>query len=183
MKTDVCPSSKYPKLESKFRKFIHNPQKIFSKYIKPGGSAIDIGCGPGFFTIELAKLVGEKGTVIGTDIQDEAITIINNKIKNTPLEKVVKAVKSSPESIGVTEKLDFILNFYVLHEVKNMKKFIEEIKFMMKPESIYMLVEPKGHVNKNEFAEELDIIKNTGFKLIESPKVFFSRTAVFKLSL
>jgi ubiquinone/menaquinone biosynthesis C-methylase UbiE len=182
MSTHVCPSSKYSMFESKIRKLVQNPKKLFSKYVKSGNSAIDIGCGPGFFTIGLAEMVGEKGYVIGADIQEDAFVKINKKISGTPFEKIIKTHKSNPDSIGINEKIDFILNFYVLHEVENKKKFIEEIKLMMKPESIYMLVEPKGHVNKKEFDEEVKLIENSGFKIVETPKIFTSRTAVFKLS-
>lgn len=181
MSNRVCPSSKYPSLESKFRKIFQNPVKIFSKYVKPGDKAADIGCGPGFFTIGLARIVGEKGCIYATDIQQEAINIINKKTKGTIYEKIIYPLKTENDSVCINDKVDFVLNFYVLHEVENKSKFVDEMKKLMKNEGTYMLVEPKGHVNKNQFDEEIKIIKSAGFSLIESPKIFFSRAAVFKL--
>jgi 2-polyprenyl-3-methyl-5-hydroxy-6-metoxy-1,4-benzoquinol methylase len=50
----VCPVEKAKHLDSFFRKILQNPQKILRKYINKGMTVLDFGCGPGFFTIEIA---------------------------------------------------------------------------------------------------------------------------------
>ena len=39
----------------------------------PGMKIMDIGCGPGFFTLPMAELTGKDGLVIAVDIQDEML--------------------------------------------------------------------------------------------------------------
>ena len=73
MKTDVCPASHAGFLSSSFRQLIHNPQKILGEFVAPGQTAADIGCGPGFFTLPLAQMVGENGTVVAADLQSEML--------------------------------------------------------------------------------------------------------------
>ena len=43
-------------------------------YLRPGMSVLDVGCGPGSITIELAKAVSP-GTVVGIDIDPAAVQL------------------------------------------------------------------------------------------------------------
>ena len=47
---------------------------------------LDIGCGPGFFSIELAKMVGKGGKIFSVDLQEVMLQKIRNKIQGTELE-------------------------------------------------------------------------------------------------
>jgi len=65
-KSSVHPHEVYsPKntaiLDTRLRRFINRPDRLAEKYVKPGGRILDISCGPGFFTWEFAKRVGEGG--------------------------------------------------------------------------------------------------------------------------
>jgi len=41
-----------------------NPYRLLNAAgLKPGQKALEVGCGPGFFTILATKIVGEKGRV------------------------------------------------------------------------------------------------------------------------
>jgi ubiquinone/menaquinone biosynthesis C-methylase UbiE len=181
MEEHVCPPWLYFSLGMSVRKKFQDPEKIFQPYVREGQTALDIGCGPGFFTYGLAGLVGGKGKVIAVDIQKKAIDTIVKKIKGTGLEKIVVPVLATSLEISVKEKADFVLNFWMLHEVKDKKLFINQMKAVMKPGALYLLVEPKIHVTAKSFEEELDIIRSCGLELVDSPKIRLSRTALFKL--
>ena len=66
----VCPSRHAGSLDNSFRRWLQNPQKILAPYIKEGMTVLDVGCGPGFFSVEIAKMVGKNGKVISADLQD-----------------------------------------------------------------------------------------------------------------
>ena len=76
----VCPMKVAGLLDSKFRKLFHNPNKILKPFIKRNISALDIGCGPGVFSIEIAKLMEGTGKVISVDMQEGMLEIIKKKI-------------------------------------------------------------------------------------------------------
>ncbi len=57
-KSKVCSVELAGGLDNKFRRFLQNPQKILKPYLKEGMTVLDLGCGPGFFTIEIAKMIG-----------------------------------------------------------------------------------------------------------------------------
>ena len=59
----VCPASGAGFLANPLRKLIHSPEKILDRYIQPGDTVLDFGCGPGFFTVPMARMAGETGMV------------------------------------------------------------------------------------------------------------------------
>ncbi len=67
----VCPVEIAGMLDGKLRRWVHNPVKILSPLITEGMTVLDVGCGPGFFSIEMARLVGADGSVIAADLQPD----------------------------------------------------------------------------------------------------------------
>src|SRR3954451_15320079 len=47
--------------------------------LKPGDTVCDLGCGNGFYSLKIAKLVGERGRVIGVDIQREMLELLKDR--------------------------------------------------------------------------------------------------------
>jgi len=181
-KTRVCPVEIAGLLDFSLRKRLQNPQKILKPFIKEGMTVLDVGCGVGFFSVEIAKMLNGTGKVIAADIQEGMLNIIKGKIKGTPLEQRIELHHSSFESIGVTEKVDFVLAFYMVHEVRNQRKFFEDLASILKPDGLVFIIEPKLHASKKAFITMVNMLKETGFTIIENPKVFFSRTIALTLN-
>ena len=107
----VCPVELAGSLDNNIRKWIQNPNKILAPFIKEGMKVLDIGCGPGFFSVEIAKMVGESGEVYSVDVQEGMLQKIRDKINGTPLEGIIKTIKCETNEINMLEKVDFILAF------------------------------------------------------------------------
>jgi ubiquinone/menaquinone biosynthesis C-methylase UbiE len=176
----VCPVENARALDIKIRKLVHNPKKILRPYIHEGMTVLDLGCGPGYFTIDLAKLVGKSGKVVAADLQDGMLDIVTQKIKVEKLNNIIELHKCNENSIGLFKKFDFILIFYMLHEIIDQSKFIKEIKSLLKSGGKILIVEPKFHVTKKEFINSTKLLKDNGFKLIKGPKVFLSRSIIIE---
>ena len=176
--THTCPVELAGGLDNSVRKLVQNPQKILKPYIKDGMTVLDVGCGPGFFSVEIAKMLNGIGKVIAADIQDGMLDKIRKKIKGTTLEQTVELHKSNYDSIGVVEKVDFVLAFWMIHEVRNQKIFFDELMSILKPNGLIFIIEPKIHVSKKAFKTMVNMLKECGFIIVESPKVFFSRTII-----
>lgn len=176
----ICSVEHAGVLDFSLRKWIHNPRKILDPYVGPGMTVLDFGAGPGFFTLEMARLVGESGKVIAADLQEGMLEKLRAKIQNTDLEKIITLHKTEEEKIGLGEKVDFALVFYVLHELPDQEKFLAELKTIMKPGAKALIVEPKFHVSKKDFQKSVDLMKKAGFEIIETPKIFMSRGVVVR---
>ena len=113
----ICPSELSGGLDNQPRRLTQNPRKILKPYISEGMKVLDLGCGPGFFSIEIAKMVNESGKVIAADLQEGMLKRVTRKIKGTELEQRVMLHKCQDGTIGITEKVDFIFAFYMVHEV------------------------------------------------------------------
>lgn len=179
-KNHVCPVKEAGFLDNSIRRWFQNPPKIVAPYVKEGMTALDFGCGPGFFTIDLAKMVGASGRVIAADLQEGMLDRLRMKIQGTELQDRICLHKCEANKIGLTEKVDFVLAFYMLHEVPDQEGFFKEIAEILKTKGRVLIVEPPFHVSKSDFEKTIKQAKNAGFVLTERPKVLLSKTVVLK---
>ena len=93
-------------------------------------------------------------------------------------EKIIVLHKCEADKVGVTEKVDFVLAFWMIHEVPDKQKLITELKSIIKPAGIIFIIEPKFHVTKSEFEKMIKILEKTSFEIIGRPKVFISRAVL-----
>ncbi|MGA9294079.1 MAG: class I SAM-dependent methyltransferase [Ignavibacteriaceae bacterium] len=175
----VCPLELADSLDSKIRSWLQNPVKILKPYVKKNITVMDIGCGPGFFTLPIARLVGENGKVIAADLQEGMLQKLHQKIAGTELEERIRLHKCEQDQIGIMEKLDFVLAFYMVHEIPKQDDFFKELKSLLNPNGSIFIVEPKlFHVSKKAFENMLLKAETAGLKPIEYPHLAFSRAVI-----
>ena len=170
-------------LESSFRYRFQNPKKILQPYIKPGMTVLDLGCGSGFFTTEIARLLDGSGKVIAADIQDEMLEMLRLKITGSALEPIIQIHKCQEKNLHLSDKVDFVLAFYSFHEMCYLDNIIDEIKLLIKPDGEVFIAEQKFHVPKSTFTEIINKMKKNGFEITGQPKVFLSRAVIMKLKI
>jgi ubiquinone/menaquinone biosynthesis C-methylase UbiE len=163
------------------RLLLQNPKKILGDYVKRGYTAVDIGCGPGFFSLALAKMVGEEGRVIAADIHKEMLDMVADGAEHLKLKPRIILHQCRADSLGIAEKADFVLAFWVAHEVPNMIRFFDEIVKMLKPKGLFFLAEPRFHVNASMFQHEIKQAAAAGLKPYKEVKVSLSRGMLFSL--
>ena len=158
----------------------HDPEIILKRFILPGDTVVDIGCGPGYFTIPMAYMVGEKGKVIAIDLQEKMIERLNKKIDRYFLvRKRIEPLVCQENDLNVNEQANFILTFWMVHEVTDPGKLFSQIKDILKPDSYYLLSEPKFHVRRKQFDSIVAKAKAAGLKPVEEAEIAFSRSMVF----
>ena len=177
----VCPVSLACGLDNRFRRWFQNPEKILAPFIQKGMTVMDMGCGPGFFTIALAGLVGESGRVIAVDLQEGMLQKLGKKIKGTELEKRITLHKCEADRINLSAQVDFALAFYMIHEVPDQERLFKDMLGLLKPGGRFLIVEPKlFHVSKKAFENTIDNAGAAGFDVNGGPGMLFSMSAILK---
>jgi ubiquinone/menaquinone biosynthesis C-methylase UbiE len=125
-------------------------------------------------------MVGETGKVIAVDVQDEMLQVVRKKAAKEGLESRIIAFKSVSNRIGISDKVDFALVFYMVHEVPNTEAFLKEVAALLRPKGKLLIVEPKFHVSESAFKRTLEAAQIAGLKAISEPQIRFSRSALFQ---
>jgi ubiquinone/menaquinone biosynthesis C-methylase UbiE len=143
-------------------------------------TALDVGCGPGFFSVELARLVGPSGRVFAADLQQGMLDKLARKIQGAEYSSRIRLVKCGPMDLNVTDTVDFILTFYMVHEVPDQPGFFRQLFPLLREGGAYLLVEPRlFHVSRHQFRETLRHAEAAGFVSAPGPRLPFSWSAVF----
>jgi ubiquinone/menaquinone biosynthesis C-methylase UbiE len=158
-----------------------NPKKLLAPLIREGMTVLEVGCGPGFFTIEAARLVGSGGKVIAVDLQQAMLDQIQDVLKDKEFGRRIILHKCSEDQIGVTEPVDLVLAIHVVHELPDRERFFTEMKSILKDDGTLFLMEPSFVVLGKEFKETLEIADKAGFRAEKQKRKLLSRTVVLTL--
>lgn len=150
-------------------------------YVKRGQTVADIGCGPGFFSVALAEMVGEEGRVLSVDLQPQMLAKVKAAAERRDLQSRIILHQCKEDSLNIDEKVDFALAFWMVHEVPDARRFFDDIVSILKPNGFFMLVEPKGHTNTAKFQSEISAACEAGLKPCKEIKVRISRGMLFSL--
>lgn len=177
----ICPWWAVPfTIDPPFRRFLHDPQKIVGPYLQPGMTALDVGCGVGYFSIPMAKIVGEQGKVIAIDLQQQMLNMLRRRAGKANVANRIKLHQCKECRINIDVEADFALIFAVLHEVSNQHLLLSEVFGCLKPGGKLLLAEPPIHVSNKKFAKEVAVAKDVGFQIIERPQLWWSKAVLFK---
>ena len=164
--------------DNPLRRLIHKPQKILGNYIKEGMTVMDLGCGMGHFSIGMAGLVGSSGKVIAVDLQQKMLDVMARRAQRSGLADRILPHLCRADDIGLEIPFDFILTFWMVHEVPDQETFFKQLNSVLAAEGKILIAEPKMHVTAEAFERTADIALSCGLQFIESPDIYFSRTAL-----
>jgi ubiquinone/menaquinone biosynthesis C-methylase UbiE len=150
------------------------PAEILAPHIRRGMKVLEPGSGMGFFTVELARLVGSSGRVVAVDIQPKMLERLKRRAAKAGVLDRVDTRVASPDSMGISDlrnSVDFTLAFAVVHEFPSAARFFAEVDEASKPGALLLFAEPKGHVKPPEFESELEAASQAGFNVVDHPSI------------
>jgi ubiquinone/menaquinone biosynthesis C-methylase UbiE len=142
--------------------------------LKPNQIVCDMGCGNGFYTLQIAKMMGEQGTVIGVDVQPEMLQMLRDRMDSEKIENVVPILGSYHSPRLPRGMIDLVLMVDVYHEFSHPQPMLSGIRNSLKPGGQVVLVEyraedksvpikPLHKMSKKQINREM---KANGFKLV-----------------
>lgn len=177
----VCPWYGIWTFDNLLRPLIHDRERIFGTWVRPGMTALDVGCGAGYFSLGLARLVGPGGKVISVDLQPQMLAMLERRARRAGLLDRITRQACTPDSLGLTGvQADFANAFWMVHEVPDPGVLLAEVRNALKSGGRLLVVEPRGHVSAQEFARLLELARTLGWDVEATPRIAFSRTALLE---
>jgi ubiquinone/menaquinone biosynthesis C-methylase UbiE len=113
--------------------------------VHEGDTVADIGCGPGFFTVPAAEIVGEHGRVLAGDIQGEMLAAARSRVVERGLTNV-RMVKTSDTEVPLPAGCaDLVLLAFTLSEIGQRARFLHRVARVLKPEGRIVVIEWQKH--------------------------------------
>jgi ubiquinone/menaquinone biosynthesis C-methylase UbiE len=162
----ICPWWIGYLLACPVRRFLQNPGKILSPFVKEGMTLLDIGSAMGFFSLPMARLAGDKGKVVCVDLQEKMLASLIRRAKRKGLDGRIEPRVCSTSSLlidDLKDKIDFALASAVMHETPDQKKIFEQVYSTLKKGAVMFVAEPAGHVSEDAFKKTLALAVEAGF--------------------
>ena len=124
----------------------HVPQRAEEFGIECGMTVVDYGCGPGRYTMEFARLVGESGRVLAVDLVKLALEETRIKAENLGYGNVVTYLAEGYDSGVLPKTADMVFAIDMFHYIQEPSAFLPELWRIAKDES--KLVISGGHQSR-----------------------------------
>ena len=101
--------------------------------LRPGLAVLEVGCGPGFFTVPAAKIVGPEGNILAFDVNPFAVEHVQNKIDGAGVTNVKVTVANAANTGLSGHSFDLAFVFGLAHPLGNMNEIWQELHRVIKP--------------------------------------------------
>jgi ubiquinone/menaquinone biosynthesis C-methylase UbiE len=143
--------------------------------VKPGQTVCDMGCGNGYYTLDLARMVGEKGKVLAVDIQPEMLSLLNQRAKQAGISNVEPILGTLIDPKLPEAAVDQILCVDVYHEFSHPEHMLRAMHKSLAPGGRLVLVEfrledpdvPIKLLHKMSKKQILKELPPNGYKVVE----------------
>jgi len=127
------------------RERMEQPEKVLDALsIKSGMVVADVGAGVGYFSLRLAKRVGDDGRVLAVDVQQKMLDLLKRNMESERLTNI-GFILGTPKDPGLPENaVDVALLVDVYHELQYPEEMMAKIRKSLKPDGRLVLVEYRG---------------------------------------
>jgi ubiquinone/menaquinone biosynthesis C-methylase UbiE len=174
MPSHTCPPWVGYLLISPVRRWLQNPHKLLAPYVSEGMTVVEPGPGMGFFTLDLARLVGPNGRVVAIDIEPKMLAKLKKRARKVGLSERIELRRPIGESMNVDDlssQVDFVLAAAVVHELPNRDLFFQEMYRALRTGGKLLLMEPPGHVKRPLWEKTLASAFNASFQKGNDPRI------------
>lgn len=141
--------------------------------VKPGMTICDMGCGNGFYSLQLAKMVGEEGKILAVDIQAEMLRLLKARAEEQGIDNIELILGDIDNPKLPEGKVDLVMCVDVYHEFSHPEEMLAGMRKALKPDGKIVLLEfrmedpkvPIKTLHKMSKEQILKEYKANGFQL------------------
>ena len=112
--------------------------------IQPGQTICDLGCGNGFYTLELARRVGPEGTVYAVDIQPQMLRLLVTRARQEKIFNIKPVLGTFIDPRLPKGEVDLVFCVDVYHEFSHPEKMLKSIRESLSDGGQIVLAEFRG---------------------------------------
>jgi ubiquinone/menaquinone biosynthesis C-methylase UbiE len=102
-------------------------QVVAALGLKAGETACDIGSGPGYFTLRLARAVGSSGLVYAVDVEPRLLDALKQHLRDAKVENVVPVLAHADDSLLAKSACDLILVVNTYHHFPDRVAYLRRL--------------------------------------------------------
>ena len=126
-----------------------NPYRLLEAAgLKSGQKVLEVGCGPGFFTIPAAKIVGEEGSIYAVDTHPLAIKKVKEKVEKEGIKNVNPILANASDTRLPDQSIDLAFIFGLRYIAGGLENLISEMYRILKPEGVLSFEKTRGSEKK-----------------------------------
>jgi SAM-dependent methyltransferase len=115
--------------------------------LKPGSTLLDLGCGPGFYTLAAADIIGPQGAIYAIDLWGEGIARLKEQAAARGYRQIRAVVADASKELPIKAgRVDVCLMATVLHdlvEAGTARGALTQVARVLKPGGVLAIVEFK----------------------------------------
>ena len=163
---DPCPSSLSWIVDLPIRRYYMQP--VLDRVgMQPGETILELGPGPGAFTVDAAKLLGPDGKLIAVDIQPEMIEQVNRRVAQAGLTNVETRVASAYGLPIEDGSIDRVFMVTVLPEIPDPVRGLQEVRRVLKAGGLFSTTEEYLDPDYPRRVTTIKWAEAAGFELVE----------------
>ncbi len=168
-------------LDSPVRRWVQPPPQVVAwAKVEPGMHVLELGPGPGTFTLEIAGKVGDGGRVTAVDISPAMIARLEAKIEAAGASNVTARVAPAYELPLPDASADRVFMVTVLGEIPDRNRALAEIGRVLKPDGLLAVGE---FIPDPDFPLPQTVVgwcRQGGFQLVDLNGNLLHYVALFK---
>lgn len=128
-----------------------NPGRLIASLgiLRPGMHVADFGCGSGYFTLPIAKIVGSGGQVNAVDVLPKALEAVSSLAKMEGLFNI-RTIRGNLETKAgsrlAPRSQDAVFIVNMLHQSKHKKTVLTEAERVLKTQGMVVIIDWETHV-------------------------------------
>jgi ubiquinone/menaquinone biosynthesis C-methylase UbiE len=153
--------STYDRMHFGFIRFVHETlygvfmdpfEKLRAAGLEQGQDVLEVGPGPGYFTIPAAEIVGEKGHITALDVNLAAVEYLKRKVSKHGTRNVDVRLANACSTALTENSLDVAFLFGVIHAFPKLDELLSEMHRVLKPNGKLSI---QSHRSAEQFVETI----------------------------